>query len=111
MGQWLRNVHVNGGLHDIYLDQGVIAQIVPGSSDWEKITWDAQGMLMLPTFKDYHVHLDKAFPDREWVSRGKVGSLFEQFQMKKDLLAPMKSGQMERARTILHQMLDFGTTR
>ncbi|WP_162257245.1 amidohydrolase family protein [Paenibacillus sp. Soil724D2] len=111
MGQWLSNVHVNGGLHDIYLDQGIITQIVPGASDWEKITWDAQGMLMLPTFKDYHVHLDKAFPDQEWVSRRKVDSLFKQFQMEKDLLAPMKSGQKERARTILQQMLAFGTTR
>ncbi|KRF44052.1 amidohydrolase family protein [Paenibacillus sp. Soil787] len=111
MGQWLSNVQVNGGLHDIYLDQGVIAQIVPQASDRERMTWDAQGMLMLPTFKDYHVHLDKAFPDREWVSRRKVDSLFKQFQMEKDLLAPMKSGQKERARAILQQMLAFGTTR
>lgn len=111
MGHWLSNVHVNGGLHDIYLDQGVIAQIVPAASDREKLTWDAQGMLMLPTFKDYHVHLDKAFPDREWVSRHKVDSLFKQFQMEKDLLAPLKSGQKERARAILQQMLSFGTTR
>ena len=68
-------------------------------------------MLMIPTFKDYHVHLDKAFPDEQWISRHKVDSLYDQFQMEKDLLAPIKSKQKDRARGILQGMLAFGTTR
>lgn len=111
MGQWLRNVLVNGALHNICLDQGFISAIQPSASSPELPSWDAQGLLMIPTFKDYHVHLDKAFPDNQWISRHKVGTLFDQFQMEKDLLAPLKGGQKNRARGILQQMLAFGTTR
>jgi cytosine/adenosine deaminase-related metal-dependent hydrolase len=111
MEQWLSNVFVNGALHNLLLKQGVIADIVPAANSEETPSWDAQGMLMVPTFKDYHVHLDKAFPDDPWISRTKVASLYDQFQMEKDLLAPLKSGQKDRARGILQQMLAFGTTR
>jgi cytosine/adenosine deaminase-related metal-dependent hydrolase len=111
MGQWLRNVLVNGALHNICLDQGVISDIQPSVNAPELPSWDAQGLLMIPTFKDYHVHLDKVFPDNQWISRHKVETLYDQFQMEKDLLAPLKNGQKQRARGILQQMLDFGTTR
>jgi cytosine/adenosine deaminase-related metal-dependent hydrolase len=112
MGQWLKRVHVNDSLNSIYLDEGVIRQIVPEEQSYltYEREWDAQGWLMLPTFKDYHVHLDKSFPSNRWISRKPVSSLFEQFQLEKDLLAPLKADQLDRARQTLQQMLDYGTT-
>jgi cytosine/adenosine deaminase-related metal-dependent hydrolase len=112
MGQWLKRVHVNDGLNSIYLDEGFIRRIVPEEQShltYER-EWDAQGFLMLPTFKDYHVHLDKSFPSNRWISRKPVSSLFEQFQLEKDLMAPLKRNQLDRARQTLQQLLDYGTT-
>ncbi|RTE06449.1 amidohydrolase family protein [Paenibacillus whitsoniae] len=107
MDQWLCNVQVNGTLQDVHLLNGVIHRMVPAGS---VSGWDAREMLMLPLFKDAHVHLDKAFPDQTWISRRRVTSLFEQFQMEKHLLAEIRTSQKERARAILQDMLENGTS-
>jgi cytosine/adenosine deaminase-related metal-dependent hydrolase len=112
LGQWLSNVMLNSQLNHIYLDQGKIAKIVPGDAPIsDRVnSWNANGLLMLPTMKDFHVHLDKQFPTNQWVSRPRVSSILEQFRLEKQLLSPLKSGQKDRARQTLDQMLNFGTT-
>jgi cytosine/adenosine deaminase-related metal-dependent hydrolase len=112
LGQWLVNVMLNSQLSSIYFDKGKIVKIVPGDTPISEgmPSWDADGLLMLPTVKDFHVHLDKQFPTNQWISRPRVSSILEQFRLEKHLLSPLKSGQKDRAKQTLDQMLNFGTT-
>lgn len=111
-GQWIDQVVVNSKLKCMYIEDGKIRRLLPMGSIPANCTnvWDAQGLLMLPTFTDSHVHLDKGFPQDQWISRRKVGSILEQFALEKELLAPFSKTLREQARQTLNELLSYGTT-
>ncbi|SDX50827.1 amidohydrolase family protein [Paenibacillus sp. CF384] len=113
MGQWLRNVMVNEGIHHIYIDQGRITDIIPKQDlipHFDK-SWNAENLLLLPTLEDYHVHLDKQFPVDRWLSRRRTATILDQFQLEKELLTPHRADLLVRAKQTLDHMLACGTTR
>lgn len=58
-------VHTNTGLFSVAVSNGKIKSISPGAPNDAKAV-DAKGWLMLPAFKDMHIHLDKTFYGGAW---------------------------------------------
>lgn len=58
-------VHTNTGLFSVAVSNGKIKSISPGTPNDAKAV-DAKGWLMLPAFKDMHIHLDKTFYGGAW---------------------------------------------
>jgi len=60
--------HASTGLRTLRIADGKIAEVLDADSvippDAE--SFDAQGQLMLPTFRDMHIHLDKSFYGGPW---------------------------------------------
>lgn len=54
-------------LFTLHIADGLIQKIATNNPLAE--AFDAQGMLMLPAFKDYHIHLDKTFYAGPWQAR------------------------------------------
>ena len=106
----LHGVTVNGGMATVEVRAGRIHRIEPAAAD-DKTAWLPPGLLMLPLFTDHHVHLDKAFPADRWIGRQAAATLLDQFALEKSLLAPLRAGQLERARTTARAMLACGTRR
>ncbi|REC79570.1 deaminase [Chryseobacterium elymi] len=52
------------GLFYIEIENGKIKSVVPNQPNAKAV--DAKGMLMLPAFKDMHIHLDKTFYGDKW---------------------------------------------
>lgn len=52
------------GLFYIEIENGNIAAIAPNQPNADAI--DAKGYLMLPSFKDMHIHMDKTFYGDGW---------------------------------------------
>jgi len=61
------------GLFSIEITDGKIRKVSPNQLNAKAI--DAKGMLMLPSFRDMHIHLDKTFYGNKWqaVRRGTAG--------------------------------------
>ncbi len=78
---WIKNVRLETGfkyndkevigtetaLFSLRIQDGIIKEIRANSPQAEAI--DAKGRLMLPSFKDYHIHLDKTFYAGPWQAR------------------------------------------
>jgi cytosine/adenosine deaminase-related metal-dependent hydrolase len=109
--QLIKQVNMNGRICTLAIEEGSITEVgasdlVPEPGD---SVWNAQGLLLLPAFRDAHVHLDKAFPSDRWIARPPVSSLFEQIKLEKELLASCKDRRKELAVKTLEAMLASGT--
>lgn len=62
-------VHTRTELFIIQIANGKVAAILPNDPKAKAI--DAKGRLMLPAFKDMHIHLDKTFYGGSWQARRK----------------------------------------
>jgi len=69
----LEVVSTKTALFCIALEGGKIVAVLPNNPGADAI--DAQGLLMLPSFKDMHIHLDKTFYGDKWqaIRRGPGG--------------------------------------
>lgn len=68
---WLDNpviTHTATELKTLRIADGKIAEILDSASPIppEAASYDAQGQVMLPTFRDMHIHLDKTFYGGPW---------------------------------------------
>lgn len=64
------------GLYDLHIQAGKIAKITPAQKEMYAIpVFDAGGKLLLPGFRDMHIHIDKTFYGESWQAepiRGKT---------------------------------------
>ncbi|WP_221392846.1 amidohydrolase [Dyadobacter sp. NIV53] len=60
-------VHTRTDLFHVQIDDGKIKAILPNKPDANAI--DAKGLLMLPPFRDMHIHLDKTFYGLPWKAK------------------------------------------
>lgn len=109
--QLIQQVMMNGCIGTLAIEGGRVTEfgapeIVPGTGD---AVWNANGLLLLPAFRDAHVHLDKAFPSDRWISRAPVASILDQFELEKELLAGCRNRRKELAVKTLEAMLAAGT--
>ncbi|QJD84538.1 amidohydrolase family protein [Cohnella herbarum] len=123
---WLSNVRLETGFQyengkvagtetriaHLLITDGKIAEItfeaIPSEDKLPKR--DAKGCLMLPSFKDMHIHLDKTYFGGPWKAVRPASSIFDRIDEEKRLLLELMPVAAERAEKILELLLGFGST-
>jgi cytosine/adenosine deaminase-related metal-dependent hydrolase len=125
---WFVNVRLESGYHyedgvvagteteacHIRVENGKIADIVPaaaGSLPNDGLPQhDAAGLLMLPAFKEMHIHIDKTYFSGPWRAVRPVSNIFGRIEEERELLPKLLPTAQERAENMLGLLLGFGST-
>lgn len=73
-------------------------------------TIDGKGLLVLPSFKEQHVHLDKTYMGEPWRACVPASSVIERSEIEKNILSSMETSTEERAKNLLGVLLSHGST-
>ncbi|MCQ6557300.1 amidohydrolase family protein [Paenibacillus mendelii] len=124
---WLTNVRLEKGyiyedgeitgtetdIYHIRIQDGVIAEIVPSDQvqlDDELLKVDSKEWLMLPSFKEMHIHIDKTYYGGPWKAVRRTGGIFGRIAEERELLPKLLPTAQHRAEGILATLLAFGST-
>ncbi|MFU2016611.1 amidohydrolase [Peribacillus butanolivorans] len=114
-GYQKENERVTGtitGLFHLLIEDGRITKIV---KDGEPISndvpvEDAKGLLVLPSFIEKHVHLDKTLMGDVWRACTPSSSVTERFENEKKVLPTIAASTRNRAESLLEILLASGST-
>ncbi len=123
---WLKNVTLECGykrenarvtgtvteLCHLLIADGRISKIVKAGEtilDYLPVI-DAQGLLLLPSFVEKHVHLDKTLMGDDWRACIPASSVIGRCEIEKNILASIPTSTRQRAEALLEQLLSFGST-
>ncbi|PQP84999.1 deaminase [Paenibacillus sp. PCH8] len=99
-------------LAHLRIEDGVITAIVEGnealSGDLPQV--DGQGQLLLPSFEEAHIHLDKTYYDGPWTAVKRISSIFERIEEEKVLLPKLLPDAKRQAESILTLIQGYGST-
>lgn len=99
-------------LGHLRIEDGVIAAIVDGdtelTSELPKV--DGKGLLLLPSFEEAHIHLDKTYYDAPWKAVRRISSIFERIEEEKVLLPKLLPDAKRQAESILSLIQGYGST-
>lgn len=96
------------GLFTIEINDGKIKNILPNNPS-AKAT-DAQGLLMLPAFKDMHIHLDKTYYGGPWKARSKKNrTVKDMIAFEQKLLPGLLKTSTSRAEKLIELLQSRGT--
>ncbi|GGD53263.1 amidohydrolase [Paenibacillus nasutitermitis] len=123
---WLMNVRLEQGyamedgqvsgtnteICHLRIQGGTIAEIAgtdpQSSGDLPK--YDCKGLLLLPSFEEAHIHLDKTYYDGPWKAVRPITSIFERMEEEKILLPKLLPRAKQQAESILRLIQSFGAT-
>lgn len=96
-------------LFSVEIENGQIAKIGPNQVDSTAI--DAKGLLMLPSFKDMHIHLDKTYYGERWqaVRRGS-GGVKGMIAMEQQMLPELLKNSTFKAEKLIELLQSKGTS-
>ncbi|MCR8846480.1 amidohydrolase family protein [Paenibacillus sp. SC116] len=99
-------------LHHIQVKEGVIADIIAvGQLPDDGIPHvDAKGLLMLPSFKEMHIHIDKTYYGGPWKAVRPATSIFDRLAEEQVILKQQLPTVKERAAKMLDLLLGHGAT-
>lgn len=100
-------------LRTLRIENGKIAEILPpgGKPSGNISVYDAGGMLMLPTFRDVHIHLDKTYYGGPWKAvRPNPNGVFDRIKEEQVLLPKLLPTAEERTGKLVDLMHSKGTT-
>ncbi|BBH20086.1 deaminase [Paenibacillus baekrokdamisoli] len=72
--------------------------------------YDCKELLMLPSFEEAHIHLDKTYFNGPWKAVKRVSSIFERIEEEKILLPKLLPMAQQQAESILTLIQAFGAT-
>ncbi|MEE6449796.1 amidohydrolase [Gottfriedia acidiceleris] len=123
---WLKNARLEIGfekengnvigtateLFHLLIENGKIIRITKEETDItsEFTVQDADGLLVLPSFIEKHVHLDKTLMGDVWRACTPTSSVIERFEYEKMVLPTIASSTKERAEALLEILLASGST-
>lgn len=97
------------GLFCIAVEHGKIKAILP--NDPQAKAFDAKGMLMLPAFKDMHIHLDKTFYGGPWkIIKRRAGGVKGMIALEQEILPEMLKTSTERAEKLIELLQSKGSS-
>ncbi|MCC5626634.1 hypothetical protein LC574_37610, partial [Nostoc sp. CHAB 5715] len=103
-------VHTRTGLFSVAVSDGKIKSIsanTPGDSR----AIDAKGWLMLPAFKDMHIHLDKTFYGGPWqATRRRTGGVKGMIALEQKILPDMLKTSTARAEKLIELLQSKGSS-
>ena len=96
------------GLFTVQIEAGKIKKIGSNSTDANAI--DAKGRLMLPSFSDMHIHLDKTFYGEKWqaVRRG-AGGVKGMIALEQQILPELLKNSTYKAEKLIELLQSKGT--
>lgn len=111
-------------IFDIIVTNGIIQQItkkaaissagLPNNSndDLQKHSnnVDANGLLMLPTFQDMHIHIDKTYYGGAWQAAPWTGSIKDMISLEEKLIPKLLPNSQHRAELAIELMQSHGST-
>lgn len=124
MSYWIKNVRLETGYiieegriistetecFHVNISDGVFKEIVPSDFDI-KSPFDAKGQLLLPSFRQMHVHIDKTYFSGLWKAVMPVKDRFGRIEEEKMLLKQLLPTAQDRAENMLQHFLENGSTR
>ncbi|MEH6937164.1 amidohydrolase [Bacillus sp. JJ664] len=121
---WLKNVRLECGYEKEYgrvigtktelahllIENGVIIKIIKGEFIGTDLhEEDAGGLLLLPSFIEKHVHLDKTLMGDVWRACTPTSSVIERFENEKNVLPTIGTSTNKRAEALLDILLASGS--
>lgn len=96
-------------LFSVEIEAGKIKKVVPNNSN-DANAIDAKGMLMLPSFRDMHIHLDKTFYGDKWqaVRRG-AGGVKGMIALEQQILPELLKKSTYKAEKLIELLQSKGT--
>ncbi|MDT0124383.1 amidohydrolase [Paenibacillus sp. RRE4] len=100
------------GLAHLRIENGVIAAIVDAKAQLteELPRVDGKGLLLLPSFEEAHIHLDKTYYDGPWKAVRRSSSIFDRIEEEKVLLPKLLPDAKRQAESILARIQGYGST-
>ncbi|WP_438824544.1 amidohydrolase family protein [Bacillus sp. JJ1521] len=99
-------------LRNIEIENGIITKIqdtnIPLKKDID--CYDAKGMLLLPAFKEMHIHLDKTYFGGPWRAGANGKSIFDMIEFEEKVLPELLPTAQERAEKLIELILSHGST-
>jgi len=96
-------------LFQIEVTDGKISKIMENNS--VSGGFDAQGYLMLPAFKDMHIHLDKTFYGDHWQARrARAGGVKAMIALEQEILPEMLLHSIEKAGKLIELLQSKGSS-
>ncbi|WP_292010451.1 amidohydrolase [Chryseobacterium sp.] len=93
----------------VEVENGKITRISPNNSNIQAI--DAKGLLMLPAFKDMHIHLDKTFYGDQWQAiRRRSGGVKGMIALEQKILPEMLKNSTFKAEKMIELLQAKGTS-
>ncbi|GAA4434266.1 amidohydrolase family protein [Ravibacter arvi] len=103
-------VHTETGLFTVSVSNGKIKSISANTPN-DSRALDAKGWLMLPAFKDMHIHLDKTFYGGPWQARRpRTGGVKGMIALEQQILPEMLRTSTERAEKLIELLQSKGSS-
>ncbi|AQW89681.1 deaminase [Elizabethkingia anophelis] len=97
------------GLFCVEIANGKIKAVTPNNPSAKAI--DAKGLLMLPAFKDMHIHLDKTFYGGQWQAvRKRQGGVKGMIALEQQILPEMLKTSTHHAEKLIELLQSCGTS-
>jgi len=95
-------------LFTIEITDGKISKI--STNDPSKEGIDAKGLLLLPAFKDMHIHLDKTLYGDKWQAVRRRAGIKGMIELEQEVLPDMLKNSTEKAEKLIELLQSYGTT-
>jgi cytosine/adenosine deaminase-related metal-dependent hydrolase len=95
------------GLFSVEIENGKIKRISPNGTGREAI--DGKGMLMLPSFRDMHIHLDKTLYAEKWRAVRRSGGIKGMIELEQKTLPDMLKNSTYKAEKLIELLQSHGT--
>ncbi|MBS4179416.1 amidohydrolase [Lederbergia citrea] len=94
------------------IEGGTIAEIIGADKELQSNLpkYNCNELLMLPSFEEAHIHLDKTYYDGPWKAVKPISSIFERIEQEKILLPKLLPMAKQQAESILTLIQGFGAT-
>ncbi len=99
-------------LYHLIIEDGKINRIIESTESIpdDVEVKDAKGLLLIPSFIEKHVHLDKTYMGGQWKACIPASGVVERCEIEKNMLASNPLSTRERAEALLNVLLAAGST-
>jgi cytosine/adenosine deaminase-related metal-dependent hydrolase len=103
-------IHTNTGLFCVTINDGKIKSVTANTPNDSKAI-DAKGLLMLPAFRDMHIHIDKTLYGGKWQAiRKRTGGLKGMIALEQKILPDMLKHSTYNAEKMIELLQSKGTS-
>ncbi len=103
-------IRTKTGLFCVDIQDGKIKRITPNNPN-DANAIDAKGLLMLPAFRDMHIHLDKTFYGGDWqAARNRTGGIKGMIELEQQILPNMLKTSTDHAEKLIELLQSKGTS-